>query len=190
MTGLVLAGGGSARMGRDKAVLRLGGRTLVDRAVAVLADCCDPVLIASGDGRRLTGPGVEQVADRPPGAGPLAGILAGLERSPHPLVAVVAVDMPYASAGVLELLAAQWRGEPAVVPAVAGRLEPLHAVWHRDAAPLLRRRLAAGRRSATAAAVALGARVVDASVWAAVDPAAAFARNVNLPEDLRGLGAD
>ncbi|MDP8977916.1 MAG: molybdenum cofactor guanylyltransferase, partial [Actinomycetota bacterium] len=129
MTGLVLAGGDSTRMGRDKALLRLGGRTLVERAVAVLADCCDPVLVASGDGRRLPGPGVEQVADRS-GAGPLAGILGGLERSPHPLVAVVAVDMPYASAAVLRALAAQWRGEPAVVPSVAGRLEPLHAVWH------------------------------------------------------------
>lgn len=174
-------------MGRDKALLRLGGLTLVERAVAVLAGCCDPVLVASGDGRRLRGLGLEQVADRPAGAGPLAGILAGLERSPHPLVAVVAVDMPYASAAVLRLLAGQWKGEPAVVASVAGRLEPLHAVWHRDAAPAVRERLGRGRRSATAAAVALGARVVDASVWAAVDPEGRFARNVNAPDDLRRL---
>lgn len=177
-------------MARDKAMVRLGGVTLVERAVAVLAGCCDPVLVASGDGRRLGGLGLEQVADRPAGAGPLAGILAGLERSPHPLVAVVAVDMPYASAAVLRLLAGQWRGEPAVVPSVAGRLEPLHAVWHRDAAPAVREHLGAGRHSATAVAVALGARVVDARVWAGVDPEGSFARNVNTPGDLRRLRAD
>lgn len=177
-------------MGRDKALLRLGGVTLVEHAVAVLARCCRPVLVASGDGRRLRGLGLQQVADRPVGAGPLAGILAGLERSPHPLVAVVAVDMPCASTAVLRLLAAQWQGEPAVVPSVAGRLEPLHAVWHRDAAAAVRGRLVAGRRSATGAAVALGARVVDARVWAAVDPEGSFARNVNTPGDLRRLSAD
>jgi molybdenum cofactor guanylyltransferase len=148
---------------------------------------CREVLVASGDGRRLGALGLPQVADPVPGAGPLAGILAGLEVAAHPLVAVVAVDLPAANGAVLLALARAWHGESAVVPEVGGRLQPLHAVWARSAAPALRRRLEAGERGVIAAAVALGARVAGPEVWGPHDPAGAFARNVNRPEDLRGV---
>ena len=199
MTGLVLAGGRSHRMGADKATLRVGGRRLVDRAVVLLRGCCDEVLVASGDGRRLDdlpggrpgGPGVVQVVQVPdavPGAGPLGGVLAGLETAAHPLVAVLAVDMPFADAAVLRLLArllAERRsGEAVVVPLADGRLQPLHAVWARNAAPALRALLATGERSATAAARRLGARVVEPAEWAPVARTAVFAANVNEPADL------
>lgn len=188
MTGLVLAGGRSTRMGVDKALLRVGGRTLAARALAVLATVCDEVLVASGDGRRLDDLAVAQVADALPEAGPLGGIVAGLEAAHHELVAVVAVDLPYANAALLELLAGRWSGEPAVVARADGRLQPLHAVYTRAAAPLLRARLVEGQRSITRALHALRARVVEPVEWAPADPAGRFALNVNRPEDLAELG--
>src|SRR2546426_3800454 len=121
MSGLVLAGGASRRMGRDKAQILFGSEPLVVRAVRTLARVCTDVVVASGDGHRLDHLGVTQVADAMPGAGPLAGIAAGLESARHDLVAVIAVDMPAASPAVLTLLAGLWRGEAAVVPVVAGR---------------------------------------------------------------------
>jgi molybdenum cofactor guanylyltransferase len=184
MTGLLLAGGHSRRMGRDKARIEVGGAPLAERVLAVLDAVCAEVLVASGDGRRLAELGREQVPDAFPDAGPLAGILAGLEAAPHPLVAVVAVDLPAANAEVLVRLAAAWAGEAAVVPEVDGRLQPLHAVWARDCAPALRARLAAGDRGVTAAATALGARVAGFDVWGEADPHGVFARNVNRPSDL------
>lgn len=178
VTGLVLAGGKSARMGTDKAVLRLQGERLVDRAVRVLQGCCAEVLVASGDGARLAGLPVPQIADAMPEAGPLGGLVAGLETAAHDLVAVIAVDMPGADAGVLRRLAGRWDGQAAVVPRTAGRLQPLHAVWAKAAAPDLRALLDHGERSVTAAAERLGALIVDADAWGP------FARNVNRPEDL------
>lgn len=185
ITGIVLAGGRSARMGRDKALLDAGGQPLVVALARRLAELGGEVLVASGDGGRLAGLGLDEVADVVAGAGPLGGIVAGLERASTTLAAVVAVDMPEASPAVLRLLAAAHRGEPAVVPAVAGRLQPLHAVWATAAAGDLRRLLADGQRSVTAAARLLGARVAGPQVWAPADPAGAFARNVNRPRDLR-----
>ncbi len=178
MTGLVLAGGKSARMGTDKAVLRLHGERLVDRAVRVLQACCAQVLVASGDGVRLTGLAVPQIADAVPDAGPLGGLVAGLEAATYDLVAVVAVDMPDADAGVLRRLADRWDGQAAVVPRADGRLQPLHAVWAKAAAPDLRALLDHGERSVTAAAERLGALVIDADGWGP------FAWNLNRPEDL------
>lgn len=178
MSGLVLAGGASRRMGRDKAMLELDGEPMVLRSARVLAGFCDEVLVASGDGRRLDSLGLRQVTDVLPGAGPLAGIAAGLQAAANPLVAVVAVDMPDTDPGVFGRLAGMWAGEPAVVPVVGGRPEPLHAIWARSAAPVLVAFLHGGGRAVTEALSLLGARLVD------LDGTMPFATNVNTPEDL------
>jgi molybdenum cofactor guanylyltransferase len=184
MTGLLLAGGRSTRMGTDKATLTIAGVSLAERVAAVLTSCCESVLVASGDGRRLAWLGLPQVADVTPDAGPLAGIVAGLEAAETALVAVCAVDLPEASAAVLRALEAVWSGEPCVVPEVDGRLQPLHAVWSRAAAPALRAELDDGHRSVLRAVAHLGGRVAGPPVWAPADATGRFARNVNRPEDL------
>lgn len=190
LSGLVLAGGASRRMGTDKALIEVGGETLAARAVRTLRALCSEVLVASGDGVRLPGVGDRQVADVLPGAGPLAGVVAGLDAAAHDLVAVTAVDLPYASSAVLRLLACAGSGEPAVVPRVDGRLQPLHAVYARSAAGPLRAFLESGERSVTAAVRALAPRVVEAPEWARADPTGRFARNVNTPADLSGAPGD
>ncbi|MDP8928953.1 MAG: NTP transferase domain-containing protein, partial [Actinomycetota bacterium] len=115
LTGLVLAGGRGRRLGRDKALVEVAGEPLVVRAARRLEQCCQAVFVASGDGRRLGELAWEQVADAVSEGGPLAGILAGLERATTPLVAVVAVDLPHLNPAVLQRLAGEWRGEAAVV---------------------------------------------------------------------------
>lgn len=171
-------------MGRDKALIDFGGEPLAARVARRLAEACDDIVVASGDGRRLAWLGLPQVPDVVPGAGPLAGIIAGLEVARRPLVAVVAVDMPHAHAGVLLALADLWAGEPAVVPAVGGRLEPLHAVYWSAAAGELRSRLEAGHRSVRDALRSLGARVVPEAELAGEDPGSRFALSLNRPGDL------
>jgi molybdopterin-guanine dinucleotide biosynthesis protein A len=173
-------------MGSDKALLEVGGEPLARRVARLLAAVCDEVVVASGDGLRLAWLGLPQVADPVVGAGPLGGIVAGLGAARHDLVAVVAVDMPDANPSVLELLAATWQGEPAVVPRTARGLEPLHAVYAAGAEPALRARLCSGRRSVQAALQALGARVVEAEDWRPVDPLGRFAINLNTPGEVRG----
>jgi molybdenum cofactor guanylyltransferase len=184
MTGLLLAGGSSTRMGTDKAGLLVDGEPLARRAIRVLDSCCVTVVVASGDGRRLGWLGRPQVEDVEPSVGPLGGLTAGLEAAATPLVAVLAVDLPDASAAVLSRLAETWAGEACVVPEVGGRLHALHAVWASDAAPGLRHLLAQGRRSVRDAVERLGGRVAGPDVWSDLDATGGFTRNVNTPEDL------
>ncbi|MDQ3931952.1 MAG: molybdenum cofactor guanylyltransferase [Actinomycetota bacterium] len=187
LTGLVLAGGRGRRLGRDKAFLEVDGEALVVRAARRLERCCEEVLVASGDGSRLGELAWEQVADAIADGGPLAGILAGLERATTPLVAVVAVDLPYLHPAVLLRLAVAWRGEAAVVPLVSGRIQPLHGVYATAAAPRMRRLLLAGRRAVIAALSELGARVLGEEGWADLDPSGSFSTNINHPGDLDAL---
>jgi molybdopterin-guanine dinucleotide biosynthesis protein A len=186
LTGLVLAGGASVRMGADKAWLTVGDRPLIHRAVDVLGEICVEVLVASGSSRRLAGVTARQVADAVQNSGPLGGILAGLQASPTPLMAVVAVDMPFASTAVLALLVelAVTSTAAVVAPVADGRLQPLHAVWAVRGAPALQRRLRNGQRSVTAAAEAVGVYRVPERLWRPADPTGRFARNVNRPDDL------
>jgi molybdopterin-guanine dinucleotide biosynthesis protein A len=171
-------------MGKDKAFVEFDGEPLAHRVLRALRSVCDEVLVASGDGRRLSALGAPQVADAAPDAGPLAGIVAGLEAAGTELVAVVAVDMPFASGEVLRLLAARWSGEDAVVPVTDHGPEPLHAVYARSAAPSLRRHLGSGILAVRRVLDAVATALVSEEEWRAADPSGRFAFNVNRPEDL------
>lgn len=175
-------------MGRDKRVLTVDGRRLIDLAVAALEPICSGILLAS-NGRPVAGLDLETVADAQ-GIGPLAGIVGGLQAAGTPLVAVVAADMPRASTEVFRRLVANWHGEAAVVPRANGVLQPLHAVYSTAACDDFRRLLVAGERSPVRAAQALGAAVVDAAVYDPAADAGAFWTNLNSPADLADLGAD
>jgi molybdopterin-guanine dinucleotide biosynthesis protein A len=186
LTGLVVCGGAGTRMGRDKALLDVEGEPLVLRVARRLAEAADPVLLASGRPGRFgkLASGFAEVADRRLDAGPLAGIMAGLEASPHPLVAVVAVDMPFASPAVFRLLAGLWDGQDAVVPVTTNGTEPLHAVYGTAALPAFRVALESGPRSLRGLLGSLRVRAVEPEEWRAADPEGRFATNLNREEDL------
>lgn len=95
--GAVLAGGNSRRMGRDKALLALGGRSLLVRAVAVLGSVVDEVVVVAPQDRGYARLGVEIVPDVRPGLGPVGGIHAALVRGGGRPVFILACDMPYVS---------------------------------------------------------------------------------------------
>ena len=190
LSGVVLAGGASRRMGQDKAGLELDGATLLARAVSCLRRISDDVIVASGDGRRLPGEW-RQVADAWPESGPLGGLVPALEAAGHDLTAVLAVDLAAPSPALLAWLAARWDGGSwAVVPEAQGRLQPLHAVYRSGAAPQLRQHLERGERSLTRLLEAdpQGVQRFAPSAYAHVaDPG--FATNLNTPEDLRAAGS-
>lgn len=80
---MILAGGASSRMGRDKAWLELGARPLLVHVVAIVAERCRPIVVAARPGQelpRIDHPAVERVEDAIPDCGPLVGLIAGLTR--------------------------------------------------------------------------------------------------------------
>lgn len=195
--GLLLAGGASRRMGRDKATLMVAGSRLVDRGVAVLAEVTDVVVVLRGTRPPVSArapEGVRLVEHGDPGVGPLGAVVAGLDllaRAPHGLgpqsrVAVLAVDQSEPSAALLRRLAQRCVDVPAAVPEVGGRAEPLHAVYTCGVRGCLADRLGAGERSITRALDDCGARRVGAPDWSDLDPAGVFARSFNTPGDLPG----
>ncbi|MGH2808311.1 MAG: molybdenum cofactor guanylyltransferase [Actinomycetota bacterium] len=181
LAGIVLCGGGSSRMGRDKALLDFEGEPLIVRVTRRLSEVADPVFVASG-GRRYP-VDLEHIDDAAPDSGPLGGIVAGLRASPHGLLAVVAVDMPFASPSLFTHLAGRHAGSNVVVPEDEHGLQPLHAVYSKTALPHLEQ--AVGRRDLSLLSVIDRLKNQVVTEWETFDPTGRFALNVNEPGDLR-----
>ena len=129
-TGVVLAGGESRRMGRDKLRLMVGGKPLLARVCLALASRCDEILVVGG----CAPAGARHVPDLRPGRqGPLVGIEAGLLAARHRAVFVAAGDMPFLTGALAGYLLGLLSGDiPAVVPDFGGRLHPLCAAYERE----------------------------------------------------------
>jgi molybdopterin-guanine dinucleotide biosynthesis protein A len=174
---LLLAGGESRRMGRSKALLPVCETTLVEWMVGRLASGFEQLLVSAGDERQLPeGLRVHLVRDLRPGAGPLAGIEAGLAASRYEVLVAVACDMPRVGGGLTQRLLAASEGHDAAVPRVGGRPEPACAAYRRSAAPAITTLLDAGRLQAAAALEELDVRWLDG------EPPGQFA-DLDTPED-------
>jgi molybdenum cofactor guanylyltransferase len=157
MLGVVLAGGEGRRMGRDKALVEVSGEPLWKRQVGVLlgAGAARVVLVRRGGQEAIGYPDchLDRVAD----SGPLAGIHAALEIGGHPLVAVLAVDMPGIDAAWFVWLRGLCRPGVGAVAGAAGALEPLAALYPVEALPEVEARLARRELSVQSLALALAA---------------------------------
>ena len=174
-------------MGRDKALIEIDGKPLVRLVADRVAECADPVLLASGASRRFETLPYEEIPDAAPGTGPISGLVAALSASPHELLVAAAVDMPFVSADVFRLLLELRAHEDAVVPVTGEGRQPLHALYHRSALPHLTDALERGRYGLREALDGLDVREVGQEEWGAVDPQGRFALNMNTQEDLRSL---
>lgn len=186
--GVVLAGGRSSRLGRDKATLVVGGRTLAQRAADLLGGICAEVLVA--DRERGVVPGLRSVEDGP-GRGPAAGLLGAARCAPGRPLLALACDLPRVPAallGALARLAARRRADLAL-PRTPRGPEPLAAVYGPKALAALVEQVAAGEHALVSllGRTDLTVAFLDGEALAAFgDPADLF-RNVNTPEDLAGL---
>ncbi len=168
-------------MGRDKALVPVGGVPMAARVTAALrAAGCEPVVTVGGDRAALGALGLMVVPDRYPGEGPLGGVLAALAHlAHHDVVVVTACDLPMLSpttvAAVVTGLAAAGRNAD-VAMARTDRLQPLCAAWRPSAATVLAEAFHAGERRLHVAA--RGLELVE------VDVDAAELANVNTTGDL------
>ncbi|MCE2531116.1 MAG: molybdenum cofactor guanylyltransferase [Acidimicrobiia bacterium] len=169
-------------MGHDKAFAPFEGRPLAEIARCALLEAgAVEVLSIGGDETRLAALGFTAIPDDVTGQGPLGGLLTALRAATEDWVVVLATDLPRASAGtVRELLAHTGDGSDAVVPLLAGRPQPAHAVWRRDCRQLLEPLFAAGERRLRQAL-----HHVRTSLVPVTDPMSL--RDVDTPGDLQSL---
>jgi len=181
----ILAGGKSSRMGANKALLEVGGSSMLRRTAGLLRPLVDDLFIVADDPAPYADLGLAVVADVHRGCGALGGIHAAIARAAHPLVLCAACDMPHINGGVLEVLLGTARpDDDALIPRSGGFPEPLLAVYGRGALPAIEQAILAGRLKITGALGGLRVRFVDEEALAPVDPERRCFINVNTPAEL------
>jgi molybdopterin-guanine dinucleotide biosynthesis protein A len=189
VAGYVLAGGGSTRFGRDKALVEFSGRPMLTRMIQLLQGITKNVKIV-GPAETYAEFGVEVVSDEWPGEGPLGGIITALENtavadSPCEWNLIVSCDMPFLTHDWLAYLAeraAKSAAQVVLTHSAAGP-EPLCACWRTDAAGTLRSGFERGVRKVTEGIALLRAEVLDEADWKRFDSAGRLFWNMNTAAD-------
>lgn len=198
--GVVLAGGRSRRMGRDKAALKHGDLSWLEHAAHRLAAVCHRVVVA---GRQRATDGEWLHVDDARGKGPAAGILGASQSFPEDDLLVLACDLPAIPIELLRYVVERSRSTTTetppdlVIPFVGERFEPLCALYRRPALDALRRQVAGGHYALWRLAQPTDddgkplavLRIEEAVVERWGDPQTLFA-NLNTPQDLRDFETD
>lgn len=137
ITGIVLAGGKSRRMGVEKGLIRFGGKHLIEYAIEVLEKVCDRIII-SENSKAYNFLGYEVIPDIYPNSGPMGGIYSALKSSKTDLNLVLSCDMPFISIELLNYLIEQSDNFEVAVPWYGeDKFEPMCAFYHKKVIPVL-----------------------------------------------------
>jgi molybdopterin-guanine dinucleotide biosynthesis protein A len=180
---LLLAGGESRRMGRDKATLEFGGQRLWERQLQLLRALGPAKIFVSARTTPAWLPGdVELVVDDPPSRGPLSGLTKALATMRTTHLIALAVDMPFMTSDVLRRLLQQATEACGIVPIIGGQAEPLAAIYPAEAAADFQAALAGADFSLQPLVSKLQA-LDKIKLWSASNEVAHFYRSVNEPGD-------
>jgi molybdenum cofactor guanylyltransferase len=183
ISGVILAGGASRRMGRDKALLDLGGRPLIALVADKLAAVADEIIIAADDSAAYAPFADRVVPDQFPGVGTLGGIHAGLAAARHDLALVVGCDMPFLQPAVLARFAEASTGFDVAILRRGRWVEPMHAAYRRTCLPAIEQAVRAGDRRVISFFEAVRVRYLSPDEIADLDPRLRSFVNINTQED-------
>lgn len=183
---VIHAGGKSTRMGTDKALKLFLGRPLIQWVVERLAPIADEIMVTTNQPEKYGFLGLRILPDLVPGCGSLGGLYTGLAAASHPIVAMAACDMPFASLRLFEMAVNILIEEEVdiVVPRGNSGLEPMHAVYRRETClPVVRSAIDARQLKVINWFPKVQVHEMGESEIAAADPSGLGFWNINTPED-------
>jgi molybdopterin-guanine dinucleotide biosynthesis protein A len=181
---IVLCGGRSTRMGRDKASLPFGEETLLQRVVRILRGVVDEVIVVARPGQALPPlpAGVRRATDEVADQGPLGGLAPGLAAARAEALYVTACDVPFLAPAFVEALFDALGDADVAVAQAEGFTHPLAGVYRRGVLPRVRRLLAEGRLRPVFLHEEVRTVRVPAEALRAADPDLRSLENLNTPE--------
>ena len=184
MTGVVLAGGHSGRIGTNKALLELGGARIIERVLCTIRPLFHEVAIVANDLDTYAYLGVPIWPDRIPEKGPLGGVYTAVFQSASPQTFCIACDMPFPNPAVIAYLQDVAPGYDVVVPRTTDGYQPLHAIYSKTCLPQMEAMIHADQLKIDRLFPAVRLRIVEEKEFHPKDPHLLCFVNVNTWEDL------
>jgi molybdopterin-guanine dinucleotide biosynthesis protein A len=186
VTGVLLAGGNSRRMGEDKRYLVVGEQTLLERGLAVLRSIFQEVLVVIAQDSLPLNVDARVVRDLVPDCGSLGGLYTGLTQATTPYIFVVACDMPFLDPAVITQFTSRRASADIVMAKLAARLHPMHALYGKGCLPVLEQMIRARQLKIQEmlSHASLRVQYVTEADLLTIDPSGRSFHNVNTPADL------
>jgi molybdopterin-guanine dinucleotide biosynthesis protein A len=184
----IQAGGESRRMGQDKGLMPLLGLPLIARVIARVGSLADELFVTTNQPAGYRFLGVPLFPDVLPDHGALGGLYTALSAASHPLVAVVACDMPFANATILAIARDRLLETEAdvVIPQTQAGYEPFHAVYRRETClQAVEAALQSGEQRLISWFPAVSVVPIPPDEIARFDPLGLAFWNVNTPEEFQ-----
>ena len=186
---IILAGGKSVRLGRNKLLEKVGGNNLLERVIARLAYFNSEIIVVTAQDSALPDlggyPQLQIVNDIIPGKGSLGGLYSGLTFSNRPYNLVAACDMPFLNLDLFKHLIGLADSYDAVVPLVNDKAEPLHAVYSRSCLPAMKDLIEQDRLSISGLFSMIKVHYVNTGDIERFDPRHLSFFNINTEVDLK-----
>ncbi len=187
-SGAILAGGRSKRFGRNKALELFNGERLIDINIKLLENFCNHIFVIANDLTLYMNCRATLVKDIVPSYGPLGGIYTALLFSISDWVFVRAVDMPFLSYDLVNIMLQEAeRGYDVVIPCSEQGHEPLCALYNRRCVPFIARSIERGDRRVISFFSRVKVRQINRDMWQKADPDGLSFANVNTQEDFLRL---
>lgn len=183
VTGVILAGGASSRMGSNKALLPHKGGRFIESIYRELCEIFPEVILVTNTPEQYHFLPCRKVPDIFEGMGALAGLHAGLSQSSNPAVFAVACDMPHLDPWLIRHIANRGAGCDLVLPRSRHGYEPLHALYREGCLPVMEKCLAGGERRIVSIMPHLRVREIAADEVARFDPTFDSFSNINTPQE-------
>jgi molybdenum cofactor guanylyltransferase len=180
ITGIILAGGQSTRMGTDKAMLQIDGKTLLERAIEICSPVCHEIIISSNNSGHETF-GYQVVPDEIKNCGPISGIYSCLQKSKNNWNFIISVDSAFVTEDFVQFLISETGEFDAVVPIHENGKEPLVALYHKNCLSVIQERIERKDYKMQNLLSVLNTKFTNVDSWVKKYPA--IFKNLNRTED-------
>ncbi len=181
ITGIILAGGKSRRMGTDKALIQFRDKSLIENAIGLVQPLCSTILISSNN------PAIEKfgfpvIPDEVTNCGPIGGLYSTLKKTASEWNFVISVDCPFVSPEFVEFLMSNIIEKDCLIPKHIAGIEPLVALYHKKSLSFMEKAMQNKEYKVQKLIAGLNTEFIDVEEWLVKKPE--LFRNLNRPEDL------
>ncbi|MDD3471233.1 MAG: molybdenum cofactor guanylyltransferase [Syntrophaceae bacterium] len=186
VTAVILAGGKASRMGGiNKALLKIKGKTIIEREIAILDSLFPEIIIITNSPEDYKFLGKPTFRDIIPGKGSLGGLYTGLMSAKNPYSFFVACDMPFLNSDIIKVLVENIKRHDIVIPKINGHFEPIHAIYSKRCLPFIKKLVLSDSLKILSVLDQVDVLEIPVNEIIQMDPDLDFIMNVNTPEDLK-----
>jgi molybdopterin-guanine dinucleotide biosynthesis protein A len=184
ITGIILSGGKSLRMGQNKAFIKIEGVPIINRTSALFKELFQEVIIVTNEKELFKNLDLKVYTDILPNKGALGGLYTGIYFSQFNYSFCVACDMPFINKSLVQYLAKKIEGEDVIVPRTKDGLQPLHALYSKNCLHPIKVAIDQGKYKIMDFYSMVKVRIVEEDEFISIDPSKGSFINVNTPDEL------